>query len=152
MKTLEEHVDGLNAINQEMVKHINYVIPQLKEYLNKIIFRADGKHRKDYSVEMIEMPQYGSAYIEYSNYSIWLKVSIWHNESSLQKSVYIGAMNNGAIVEVREAKDVIEDWKLGNLIDAKEEQEKISTLKVFEAKAEEVRQTILVEKTAYSYL
>jgi len=130
--TLNIQTEGLSKVKTYTLEVLNHILPQLKKLEGIKIINADGsKSKKYYNVTDYERQDekgenvYTSYqyYIEYSKYSVWLKVKICINGGSyddntayctyFNESFYIGKMDDTGtfLKEVEDIEKVKENNK-----------------------------------------
>jgi hypothetical protein len=162
MKTLKIYPNQIhynNELNKILVKEIQNIYPQLLPFLNKQILLSDGKNSKKFKIDFLRTDpaplknnDFGRnhiCYLDISTYSIWLKVSLCFSGgkyedntyycSYIDKSVYIGKVENCMLTEISKPDDIIKDYKLNNLIDIDNEQAKVKKYNSLLSELEQVK-------------
>lgn len=162
MKTLRFYPNKVhfnNELNKILVKEIENIYPQLLPFLNKQVLLSDGKNSKKFKIDFLRTDpkplkpdDFGRnhiCYLDISEYSIWLKVSLCFSGgkyedhtyycSYIEKSVYIGKINNCVLTEISKPEDIIKDYKLNILIDSDQEQAKVNKYNSLLAELEQVK-------------
>lgn len=162
MKTLRFYPNKVhynNELNKIIVKEIENIYPQLLPFLNKQVLLSDGKNSKKFKINFLRIDpeplnknDFGRnhiCYLDVSNYSIWLKVSLCFSGgkyedktyycSYIDKSVYIGKIDNCVLIEISKPEDIIKDYKLNSFIDIDQEQAKVNKYNSLLTELEQVK-------------
>lgn len=169
MKTLRFYPNQVhynNELNKVILKEIQNIYPQLLPFLNKPILLADGKTSKKFKIDFLrtdpeplktgDFARNHICYLDVSTYSIWLKVSLCFSGGSyenktyycsyIDKSVYVGKIDNCMLTEIFKPEETIKDYKLNESINIDKEQAKVNRYNSLLSELEQVKNSF-----AYSH-
>lgn len=173
--TLEQdfqyEIDAQNTLKAFAKQVIAIFLPKLAEFAGKKIFTASGDKTKAFAMDyeivrsLIPQPQQlgelkvqvQNCYLDtkYGNLSVEISLCFFGNGGSkyAKRSVTLGKSKDGQIIDSLDSyEDIVKSYGFDDMIDAKQEREKVRKFKELEKQAEEAQRQIKIDSAFYKYL
>jgi len=143
MQTLENAIQEKNILNESFKSQLANLLPQLNNYVGEKVITTTGQSKKFKYTLLPTKPFERAPYLEFSAYSIWLKIG--------SDAVYIGEMKYGVIVKLLPYIEICENWKLNEILEIDKINIQISRYKALKKQIESIESDFHLSKDFLKY-
>lgn len=157
---IKQNVEGVNLLNKAIVKELETILPQLKNYIGKRILTQSGRSAK-FIINHSETKNFRQ-WFDISTYSIWINCDICTLgapdkngvcvASYFKKQIYLGKMKaTGELEELETLEKICTNWKLNETIEESKVMEMKNRYKEIEAELSKIKSEFPLDTDLLKY-